>query len=116
MDFRRRLLLALILFGLAATSVPAAGSTLVALVYDPMRWSIPPEINAAILDLRAEGHEIRIVDIAAENGDGRRPAETAKLQEAARAHLPAALTFRTGGRVASGACPESRDEFERAIR
>jgi hypothetical protein len=94
----------------------AVATTLVAVVYDPASWSVPAPVHMAVAELRADGHEIRLVPADIENAVGKTPEELAQSIAAARAHGLPALVFHSGGRVAAADVPLDKDDFVRAVK
>lgn len=117
-SWRWRLLLVLFLVAFALRSVTTidATSTLVAVVFDAATWSIPAPIHAAVHELRAEGYEIRMVDVDVTNGDDGQVAELRGCLEAAKTHGLPAVAFQSGSRIAVAPVPATKEEFKQAVQ
>jgi hypothetical protein len=113
-----RIRLALILLIVCACTWPIVqvGTTLTAVVFDAAEWSVPAQVHMAVAELRAAGHEIRVVDVDVTNGEDQPPAELRDSLAAAKQHGLPALVFHSGGRIATADVPTEKDEFLRAVQ
>lgn len=116
MSTRTRILIILALIaGYLWFASAASVSTLVAIVFEGREWSIPAEIHVAAGELREAGHEIRMIDVDAENGDGGEPAELVGCLNSAKKHGLPAIVFQSGAKFSASPVPETGDALRQAI-